>query len=334
MTAPAPSPSRGRKSRCRSSPRPTRLPSLPPCAPASRGLARRSRNSPWISWAPHTRGSGRGSLSGAPASARPPSPGQSWKNPALASPSTARQDKWTGQLRGHEQAVGILAPVSTGAGMHPVRQRQPWRGHRRGREGRQLPSMGPPRRDDLPYLEVTLAVDPRPGAGMRARPQRGQPHPDREFADRDLVRLLDRAPAIHWPAPRAEDLQIVASALLADLRRDRGLDDVWCPDLDGDELDALTAWKGGSLAPAAPHGREDRREPRRPRPPHAELREGGHDRGRIPDDLLLQPRSYEGLETCGSSASSPAQSAPASGGRPRACPARESASSRRAATSL
>ncbi len=61
--------------------------------------------------------------------------------------------------------------------------------------------------------------------------------------------LLDRAPAIHWPAPRAEDLQIVASALLADLRRDRGLDDVWCPDLDGDELDALTAWKGGSLRP-------------------------------------------------------------------------------------
>ncbi len=34
--------------------------------------------------------------------------------------------------------------------------------------------------------------------------------------------LLDRAPPIHWPAPRAEDLPVVAAALLADLRRDGG----------------------------------------------------------------------------------------------------------------
>ncbi|SDM52979.1 ATPase family associated with various cellular activities (AAA) [Methylobacterium phyllostachyos] len=61
--------------------------------------------------------------------------------------------------------------------------------------------------------------------------------------------LLDRAPPIHWPAPRAEDLPIVAAALLADLRRDRGFDATWCPDLDGEELDALTAWRGGSLRP-------------------------------------------------------------------------------------
>ncbi|MFC6743374.1 AAA family ATPase [Methylobacterium tardum] len=61
--------------------------------------------------------------------------------------------------------------------------------------------------------------------------------------------LLDRAPPLHWPAPRAEDLPIVAAAILAGLRRDRGLDVTWCPDLDGEELDALTAWRGGSLRP-------------------------------------------------------------------------------------
>lgn len=61
--------------------------------------------------------------------------------------------------------------------------------------------------------------------------------------------LLDRAPPLHWPAPRAADMQVVAAAILAEIRRDRGLDDVWCPDLDGEELDALTAWRGGSLRP-------------------------------------------------------------------------------------
>ncbi|WP_158168890.1 AAA family ATPase [Methylobacterium mesophilicum] len=60
--------------------------------------------------------------------------------------------------------------------------------------------------------------------------------------------LLDRAPPIYWLAPRAEDLPIVAAALLADLRRDRGLDEVWCPDLDPEELDAIP-WSGGSLRP-------------------------------------------------------------------------------------
>lgn len=61
--------------------------------------------------------------------------------------------------------------------------------------------------------------------------------------------LLDRAPPIHWPSPRAEDMPIVAAAILADLRRDRGVDATWCPDLDPEELDALTAWRGGSLRP-------------------------------------------------------------------------------------
>lgn len=61
--------------------------------------------------------------------------------------------------------------------------------------------------------------------------------------------LRDRCAVIHWPAPRAQDLAIVAAAILDDLRRDRGLDETWCPPLDGDELDALSAWRGGSLRP-------------------------------------------------------------------------------------
>lgn len=61
--------------------------------------------------------------------------------------------------------------------------------------------------------------------------------------------LLDRAPPLAWPAPRGEDMPVVAAAILEDLRRDRGLDAVWCPDLDPEELDALTAWRGGSLRP-------------------------------------------------------------------------------------
>ena len=61
--------------------------------------------------------------------------------------------------------------------------------------------------------------------------------------------LLDRAPALHWPAPRADDMPVVAAAILAEIRRDRGLDDVWCPNLEPNELDALTAWRGGSLRP-------------------------------------------------------------------------------------
>ncbi|KQO91638.1 ATPase AAA [Methylorubrum extorquens] len=61
--------------------------------------------------------------------------------------------------------------------------------------------------------------------------------------------LRDRCQVLQWPAPRAEDLPVAAAAILAELRRERGLDDVWCPSLSGDELDALTAWRGGSLRP-------------------------------------------------------------------------------------
>lgn len=61
--------------------------------------------------------------------------------------------------------------------------------------------------------------------------------------------LLDRAPAVEWPMPRRQDMPIVAAAILNELRRERSLDEVWCPPLDGDELDALTAWRGGSMRP-------------------------------------------------------------------------------------
>ncbi|BCM81598.1 AAA family ATPase [Methylobacterium indicum] len=61
--------------------------------------------------------------------------------------------------------------------------------------------------------------------------------------------LRDRCGVLHWPAPRAEDLPVVAAAILDEIRRDRGLDEAWCPGLDGNELDALSAWRGGSLRP-------------------------------------------------------------------------------------
>ncbi|MEN3236921.1 hypothetical protein PUR29_25765 [Methylobacterium ajmalii] len=61
--------------------------------------------------------------------------------------------------------------------------------------------------------------------------------------------LLDRAPPVQWPMPRREDLPVAAAAILDDIRRERGLSETWCPALDGNELDALTAWRGGSLRP-------------------------------------------------------------------------------------
>jgi ATP-dependent Lon protease len=62
--------------------------------------------------------------------------------------------------------------------------------------------------------------------------------------------LLDRAPPIAWPMPRAEDLPLVAGRILAEIRRERGLAEAWCPGLDGEELDLLSdRWRGGSLRP-------------------------------------------------------------------------------------
>lgn len=61
--------------------------------------------------------------------------------------------------------------------------------------------------------------------------------------------LLDRAPAVHWPMPRREDLPVVAAAILDGIRREQGLDERWLPALDGEEMDVLSAWRGGSLRP-------------------------------------------------------------------------------------
>jgi ATP-dependent Lon protease len=60
--------------------------------------------------------------------------------------------------------------------------------------------------------------------------------------------LLDRCQVLPWPAPRAEDLPIVAAGILAEIRRERGMDAAWCPDLDGEEL-SLIPWTGGSMRP-------------------------------------------------------------------------------------
>jgi len=61
--------------------------------------------------------------------------------------------------------------------------------------------------------------------------------------------LLDRAPVVHWPMPRRGDLPIVAATILDGIRREQGLDERWLPALDGDEMDVLSAWRGGSLRP-------------------------------------------------------------------------------------
>lgn len=62
--------------------------------------------------------------------------------------------------------------------------------------------------------------------------------------------LRDRFLVVQAPEPRAEDLPVLARTIVASIRDDRGLDDVWLPDLDGEELDVVAAhWRGGSLRP-------------------------------------------------------------------------------------
>ncbi|KMO37005.1 hypothetical protein VQ03_19900 [Methylobacterium tarhaniae] len=60
--------------------------------------------------------------------------------------------------------------------------------------------------------------------------------------------LLDRCTILRLDEPGPEHLRALAGSILADVRADRGLDEVWCPPLDGVEWDALEAhWPGGSL---------------------------------------------------------------------------------------
>lgn len=60
--------------------------------------------------------------------------------------------------------------------------------------------------------------------------------------------LLDRFRIVRFPEPRAQDLPVLASAMVRAYRDERGLDPTWCPDLAPDEVDLLShGWKGGSL---------------------------------------------------------------------------------------
>jgi hypothetical protein len=62
--------------------------------------------------------------------------------------------------------------------------------------------------------------------------------------------LLDRLRTIEVPQPRREHLPVVAKTIMSEIRQERGEDEVWCPDLDADELDLLAKrWRGGSLRP-------------------------------------------------------------------------------------
>jgi hypothetical protein len=62
--------------------------------------------------------------------------------------------------------------------------------------------------------------------------------------------LLDRLRIVRVPDPRAQDLPVVASAIVGGIRSERGLDLAWLPDLDPDELDLIARrWRGGSLRP-------------------------------------------------------------------------------------
>jgi hypothetical protein len=60
--------------------------------------------------------------------------------------------------------------------------------------------------------------------------------------------LLDRCLVLRVDEPGAEHLRTLAPSILADVRADRGLDEMWSPGFDGVEWAALEAhWPGGSL---------------------------------------------------------------------------------------
>jgi hypothetical protein len=60
--------------------------------------------------------------------------------------------------------------------------------------------------------------------------------------------LVDRFRVHVLPAPRRQDLPVVCRTILADLRAERGQDETWCPDLDGEELALVEQhYRGGSL---------------------------------------------------------------------------------------
>jgi hypothetical protein len=60
--------------------------------------------------------------------------------------------------------------------------------------------------------------------------------------------IRDRFRIIAFPKPRGGDLSALLPAVIADLTRERGVDQSWVPPLDGAELSAVTRhWRGGSV---------------------------------------------------------------------------------------
>ncbi|SFI80486.1 AAA family ATPase [Methylobacterium brachiatum] len=60
--------------------------------------------------------------------------------------------------------------------------------------------------------------------------------------------LLSRFRVVDMPAPTLASLPVLARGLVAELRRERGLDALWLPDLTPDELDMIGEhWRGGSV---------------------------------------------------------------------------------------
>ena len=60
--------------------------------------------------------------------------------------------------------------------------------------------------------------------------------------------IRDRMRVVTFPKPSADDLDALLPAVIADLTRERGLDQSWVPPLDGAEHTAVARhWRGGSL---------------------------------------------------------------------------------------
>jgi ATP-dependent Lon protease len=60
--------------------------------------------------------------------------------------------------------------------------------------------------------------------------------------------LRDRMRVVTFPKPSPHDLDALLPAVIADLARERALDQSWIPPLDGVEYAVVTVnWRGGSV---------------------------------------------------------------------------------------
>src|ERR1700676_751045 len=68
--------------------------------------------------------------------------------------------------------------------------------------------------------------------------------------------IRDRFRVVAFPKPSADDLDALLPAVIADLARERGLDESWVTPLDGIERAAAAQhWSGGSVAVCAASSR-------------------------------------------------------------------------------